>query len=227
MSEDTDIVGDIFGWVGMIISTYFYISPAVPFYKLIKEEINYKDSPGFLLLCSFLNCILWADYGLLLDRKQIYVANGLGGTITIIWITIFLIFLCGKKFSLSLGANLIFIAAIVGTALLFFFIVPVEVTGYIAMIFNILMYAAPGEKIFRVFKTGNYSLIPIFSSVGGFLCSLCWFMYGLYSSDRNVIIPNGLGLFFAILQIIIFIIFYTKSKDSKNELNKKIPNNDE
>ena len=84
------------------------------------------------------------------------------------------------------------------------------------MIFNVLMYAAPGEKIVRVFKTKQYNLIPIFSTIGGFFCSLCWLMFGVYKGDLNLIIPNALGLFFAFLQVIVYCIFYCKKKNEEN-----------
>jgi hypothetical protein len=97
--SDEDFVGNIFGWVGTVISMFFYIAPVVPFLKLIKGEISCKESPGILLICSFMNCILWGDYGLLLDRFLIYFANGIGGTITLIWIVIFIIHFVEKRFA--------------------------------------------------------------------------------------------------------------------------------
>ena len=59
-----DIIGEIFGWVGTVLATIFYLSPIVPFSSLIKNEITYKDTPGALLIMSFFNCILWGVYGL-------------------------------------------------------------------------------------------------------------------------------------------------------------------
>jgi solute carrier family 50 protein (sugar transporter) len=221
--SDGDLVGDIFGWVGTVIAIYFYVAPAVPFIKVLKGELSYKDSPGILLICSFMNCILWADYGLVNNKFLVYFANGIGGTITLIWITIYLFFLAKKNVGLACLFNLGLIAGVTGLLLLFFYVIDVVITGYVAMVFNILMYAAPGEKIFKVVTTKDYKLIPIFSTVGGFLCSLCWFMYGFISEDINLIIPNGLGLFFAILQIIAYLFYYCKSKNE----NKDFPGENE
>lgn len=218
MSEESDIIGDIFGWTGTVIATYFYIAPCVPFIKVAKEEMKCKDSPGLLLIFSFMNCILWNIYGLLLDKTQVYVANGIGGTITLIWITIFLIFLAEKKVPLALLYNLLLIGVITGLSFLFYYVIGSEMTGIVAMVFNVLMYAAPGEKIYRVIKTGDYNLIPIFSTIGGTLCSACWLMFGVYQSDKNLIIPNALGLFFAILQVVMYMIYYLKSKKVDDEL---------
>ena len=94
--SDNKLFGEIFGWVGTAIAIYFYLAPAVPFIKLVNDHLKVNEVPGILLICSFMNCILWADYGLLDDTFQVYLANGIGGAITLIWITIFLIY-TGKQ----------------------------------------------------------------------------------------------------------------------------------
>jgi len=206
------IVGKIFGWAGTIIATYFYLAPVVPFMQVLTNKLNYKDSPGVLLIMSFMNCILWADYGLVKNDFMVYFANGIGGTITLVWITIYLIFLGKKNLLLAVGYNFGLIVVVV-LIMIIFFIIDYNITGYIAMIFNVLMYAAPGEKIYRVITTKDYKLIPIFSTMGGFACSLCWLMYGIYQKDWKLYVPNALGLAFAILQIVIYLIYYLKSKE--------------
>ena len=225
---DSDLVGDIFGWVGTAISTYFFIAPVVPFLKLIKGEATIKDSPGILLICSFLNCILWADYGLLKNRFLQYFPNGLGGSITLIWITIYLIYLADKKIHFALLYNLCLIVCVIGLAYLFYFVIDADITGKIVLIFNVLMYAAPGEKMYTVCKTGNYKLIPIWSTIGGTACSACWFIYGLYVKDWNVIIPNGLGVICSIIQIIVYMIYKNKNATPDGEqLNADEPKEEE
>ena len=209
--EEGDIIGDIFGWVGTVICIYFFVSPVVPFLKVIKGEITYKESPGVLLICSFMNCILWADYGLRKDRFLQYFPNGLGGSITLIFITIFLIYFAEKKLTFALLYAVVLALVVSGIAVLFYKI-DSYYTGLVAMIFNVLMYAAPGEKMYTVCKTGNYTLIPIWSTIGAAACSGCWLIYGLYLLDSNVIIPNVLGVICAIIQIIVFYIFKGKEK---------------
>jgi len=218
MTEE-NIVESIFGWVGAIISIYFYFAPGFPFYKALKDQMKYQDLPIILLLSSFINCILWADYGLIKNSTQIYITNSLGGTITLIWITIYLLYLGKKYFVISLILNIFLLIATGAISFLFYFIIDSNITGLIAMIFNVLMYAALGEKIISVFKTKNYELIPIYSSIGGFLCSLSWLIFGFYQNDKNIIIPNSLGILFSVIQILIFIILYCKSHKNNNDKN--------
>ena len=213
---DDEIIKDIFGWTGTGLAIYFFIYPVVPFFKLINEQMKINEIPGILLFCSFMNCILWADYGLLDDSFQVYFSNGIGGVITLIWITIYLIYLAKQTIGYALFLVILLMIAIGGISFVFYFLLGKKITGWAAMIFNVLMYAAPGEKIVRVFKTRQYNLIPIFSTIGGLFCSLCWLMFGVYKGDTNLIIPNALGLFFAILQVIVYIVFYCKKKSEEN-----------
>ena len=206
-----DIVGDIFGYIGSLISTYFFLAPVVPILKLIKGESSVKDTPGILLICSLLNCILWAIYGLLKDRFLQYAPNGLGGSITLIWITIYLVYLGDKKIHFALLFNCGLITCTIGLCLLFYYAIDAELTGKIVLIFNVLMYAAPGEKMYTVCKTGNYNLIPIWSTIGAAACSGCWLIYGLYVGDIYVIIPNALGVICSIIQLIVYYIYKKKS----------------
>ena len=175
--------------------------------------MTWKESPGVLLLCSFLNCILWSDYGLITNQFLLYLANGLGGTITLIYITIFLIHVADRKVLLSLFYNFFLICCIVEIYFVFYYLVPFKVTGIIANIFNVLMYAAPGEKIYQICKGASYQLIPIWSTIGGTACSTSWMCYGIYQKDIYVVIPNALGVLASIVQIVIFVIYRRKQKN--------------
>ena len=213
---DKELIKQIFGWTGTGLAIIFFITPAVPIYKLVNEQKKVNEIPGIMLICSFMNCILWADYGLLDDAIQVYFANGLGGAITLIWITTYLIFLGKQSLKYAFPLIILLMICVGGISYAFYFIINKEITGFCAMVFNVLMYAAPGEKIFRVCKTKKYDLIPILSTIGGFFCSLCWLMFGVYKGDLKLIIPNGLGLFFAILQVIVYLTFYCKKKHEED-----------
>ena len=218
MAKEDDLGSIIFGWVGTVLATYFYIAPIVPYVKLIRGQLNYKEVPGILLLFSLINCILWSAYALLENQFNNYLANGLGGTITLIYVTMFLIYFAEKKILLSLAYSLFLIACVVEIYFLCYYILDPKVTGVIANIVNVLMYIAPGEKINVVCKTGNYELIPIFSTIGGMACSTSWMLYGFYQDDYMVFTPNAIGVTASIIQIIIYIIYRNKKK--KNQLKK-------
>ena len=33
------LIGNIFGWIGTVLSVYFFLAPAVPFYKLLYLKV--------------------------------------------------------------------------------------------------------------------------------------------------------------------------------------------
>ena len=218
---DVKFLGNIFGWVGMALGIYFFISPAVPFYNLIKGKINYTDAPGLLLVFTFINEILWLAYGLLVDKPQIYYTNGIGGGFTVIFITIFLSYYSKEKIYLTAIFLILLVIIMATISYLGYFMIYYEYVGYAANAFNVGMYAATGEKIYRVFKTKNYKLMPIYSIIGAFLCTACWIIYGTIEPEKpdiNVLIPNGLGLLFAIIQLIVYFYFYCTTKKEKKNL---------
>ena len=217
MSEEDDLGSIVFGWIGTAIALVFYIVPIVPYWKLIKGELTLKESPGLLLICSFLNCILWSDYGLLTNKFSVYFANGLGGAITLIFITIFLIHLADRKILFSLIYIFFLMACVTEIYFFCYYILDPEITAIIANVFNVLMYAAPGEKIYIICKNGNYKLIPIWSTLGGLACSTSWMFYGIYKKDKYLIIPNALGCASAIVQLIVYIIYRNKYYNKKNK----------
>ena len=78
------------------------------------------------------------------------------------------------------------------------------------------MYAAPVEKIYAIFKTGNYELIPIWSTIWETACSTSWILYAFYQGDILLAIPNALGIIASIIQIVIYIFFRAKKKNNQD-----------
>jgi hypothetical protein len=57
----------------------------------------------------------------------------------------------------------------------------------------------------------------------GLLCSTAWLIYGIYDSiNINIIIPNGLGVLFSVVQLICWIYFYKKAQQIQPELTSMI-----
>jgi hypothetical protein len=149
---DKDTFQVVAGWIGNALALFFFFSPAIGMYKLIKEQIDYKVIPYISLIANILNCLLWFIYGYKKEDLQIYLCNAIGGVTNIIYLIIFWYYFSEKNLTKYLG----FLAATIVSlgeifAVFMFFIEGYEVTGYHAMIFNIIMYAAPGQKIVNLF----------------------------------------------------------------------------
>ena len=152
MSEK-GIVTNIFGWTGIGLSSYFFFAPLFPIIKILKGKLAYKDAPYILLLISLLNCIVWIVYGLLI----------IGSGMTLIWITIYIIIIVKKKCCFAFGFIFLLIILVVGITISFYLFVPFNIIGYVVISASILVYAAPGEKIYNVIKTHNYKVLHLIS----------------------------------------------------------------
>jgi hypothetical protein len=141
---------DVFGWIGTALALFFFISPVTLMWGLIKKTVDINNIPWILLIANTGNCILWAAYGFLLDKTQVWVCNSIGSVINVIYMCIYFIHLVNKKPLESVGVVVLTIGIPAGIFFLFYQFVSDDVTGKVAMVFNIIMYAAPSQKIVRI-----------------------------------------------------------------------------
>jgi len=138
----------VVGWIGNALALFFFFSPAVRMWQLIKEKIQHTEISYLSFMANIMNCILWFVYGLKLHKSEIWFCNGLGGISNLIYLFIFWFFFSGKnglKYSGLTGGTIVFLHCIF---CLFYYVFESEdVAGKSAMVFNILMYAAPGQKL--------------------------------------------------------------------------------
>jgi hypothetical protein len=140
----------IAGWTGNALALFFFFSPAVGMYKLIKGEIEHTTIPYISLIANIMNCLLWFIFGWTIQDDQVYICNGIGGVTSIIYLSIFWFYFAEKnvsKYVGLLGLTYVLLGAIWATFQIL--INDSDITGYVAMVFNIIMYAAPGQKIVK------------------------------------------------------------------------------
>ncbi len=147
MIDKDSLFMNIFGWVGTGLALFFFFSPATLMYNLIIGKIQLKIIPWVLLLANVSNTLFWVVYGILMKKTQVYVANSIGGGVNLIYLCIFLIHLVKKNVGLSILVCFSTVVGCGGTFFVFYEWVDPEVTGKIAMVFNIIMFAAPSQKI--------------------------------------------------------------------------------
>ena len=84
------------------------------------------------------------------------------------------------------------------------------------------------RNIIHVFKTENFMLIPIFTTIAQILCSGLWGFYGFADMDLKLIIPNLLGVLLCGIQIFAYFYYYIKRKGvpPKNEKAESPENED-
>ncbi len=163
---------------------------------LLKKTLDIRIIPWLVFVANLGNAIFWIGYGLpqLFDKTQVWLVNFVGLFLNIIYFQIYLVFLVKKKVFLSIVLCILVAVVNCGLTFIFYWFVDYNINGKIAMAFNILMYAAPSQRIFNLFKTGNCKVIPIEITIIALLNSSCWLLYGLLSNmDWDIIVPNLLG----------------------------------
>ena len=206
----------IFPILGTIFSVCLSFSPTVPFIQVFKRKEKIEILPEGMLLCQLLNRLLWGSVWVLTKRIIPFINASVGIFITSVFITLYFYLYFDRiyyKAFIGFIALIVFEFSIAMIAISFG---NVPTVSLLAMIFNVAMYIAPGQKILRVIKEKNYKLIPIRSTIVSILCSGSWLIYGILINLLAQIIPNALGLFFSIANTLAWIYFYINRPNKKN-----------
>ena len=207
----------IFPALGTMFSVFLSFSPTVPFIQVFKGQEKIDILPEGMLFCQLMNRLLWGSVWILTKRMIPLINAGVGIIITSVFLVLYLYLYFRRivyKAFLGLVFLLCFELCIVSGAV---FLGNDSTVSVIAMIFNVAMYIAPGQKIVRVIKEKNYKLIPIWSTIVSIFCSGLWLLYGIVINLVAQIIPNALGLFFSIANTLAWIYFYINRVSDKNK----------
>ena len=208
----------IFPILGTIFSVFLSFSPTVPFIQVFKRQEKIEILPEGMLLCQLLNRLLWGSVWVLTKRIIPFINAAVGIFITSVFIVLyFYLYFDRLYYKTFMGLiSLIIIVFEFSIAIIAISYGDVPTVSLLAMIFNVAMYIAPGQKILRVIKEKNYKLIPIRSTIVSILCSGSWLIYGIVINLVAQIIPNALGLFFSIANTLAWIYFYINRPNKKN-----------
>jgi uncharacterized protein with PQ loop repeat len=219
-------IADIVAWIGTIAGFLLNVAPMVLYYKIIKGQEKYTIMPESMLILNLLCGELWFCYWYKKGEFIPCLSSSFGLVLGTISCMIYLYFFLEKKklkwlvgvfITLDLVGQLYYICVhIFKTA---------DPTGNLATVLTVFNYVAPGQNIMKVIREQNSKYIPIASVLSGAFCSGAWFLFGLLKWDIPTIICNGLSLFFASVNTIVWTIYYCKGtpkKDDKEiELNEK------
>jgi len=145
---DLTIFKNWVGLIGNIFAIIFFVAPISLMMKLKKKEQDPKNTPYLIMMMNIMNCVLWLSFGYLIDDYFIIFGNAIGLFLNLIYLGLYFYFRFESKANLYVFLNIISIAVALS---LFLFLSCVlkneDLAKYSAMVFNILMYASPGQKI--------------------------------------------------------------------------------
>ena len=210
----TDI-SDIFSIIGTITSFILSFSPIFPFIKVLKKEDKIDILPESLLFSLILTRLAWGAVWIITKRK-IAIFNSISGIIICnIFIILYFYIYFNRTYKKTIISGIALISIEGFTLYMAVLWANQAFLAFIAMIFNILVFISPGQKILRVIKEKNYKLIPIYSTIINIVYSIAWLAYGISIQMISSIIPNVLGLLFSLINTGAWIYYYKRRKKTK------------
>nr|GEY59495.1 bidirectional sugar transporter SWEET4-like [Tanacetum cinerariifolium] len=189
------------------------------FIKIVKKGAVEQFS-AVPYLATFVNCGIWVLYGLPFVHPHsllVVTINGTGFFIETVYLILFLFYSAPKqrlKVLLIMVAELVFLGVL---ATLTFTVahttkVRSNIVGSIAIVGNIMMYAAPLSVMKLVITTKSVEYMPFFLSLFSLLNGISWTIYALIRFDPYIVIPNGLGSLLGVTQLILYCTFYKSTQ---------------
>lgn len=216
----------IFGLLGNVISFMVFLAPLPTFYQIYKK----KTAKGFQSLpyvVALFSSMLWIYYALVKKDASLLLItiNFFGCVIETIYLAIFLTYATNKTrlstVKLLLLLNVFgFGAMLLSTLYLTTGSKRLSVIGWICLVFNISVFAAPLCIIKRVIKTKSVEFMPFSLSFFLTLNAVMWFFYGLLLKDYYIALPNTLGFLFGIIQMVMYLIYRNAKTQALEEPTK-------
>lgn len=204
-------ITDCFGWIGAIVSIIFFASPLPIFINLIKKKIKYSEINILIIIGNYISSLVWLIYGYKIKIKQITVCYSLGALISLIWIWTYLIYMGKKKMTQTLIFTMILsISTFALYIVLTVIINDKKVLGEVCFIVCSLSYISPIQLLIKVSNSKDYKLIPIYSAIISAVGYASWTLFGLFKFNATIIIPNFVGLAFALAQIVLYRVYKNK-----------------
>ena len=229
LEEEKPIGAVIVSSIGTMISIGLNLTPILLFYRFFKRTAGLETIPETMFITGVFCCATNLAYGIIKDDKILKISNGVCYGLQILYGTIY-IFITNKNqvhkllLCLLIAWDLSFeVLFIFGNILEFHFgnNFANRFTGIFNIVIGTLNVITPGQNIVTVFKTQNFTLIPIVTIFFQCTCSTLWFVYGLTDMDPMMIVPNLIGTVITTIQMATYFFFYCKLHGVPPESPKK------
>lgn len=211
------LIASVFGILGTVVSFLVYLAPIPTFYWIYKKKSTKKFPflPYSMALASAMLTLYYAYVKK--DGFMLVAINSLGCLIETGYLIMFLIYAPPKSRIFTGKFIVLFNIVGYGVILLCTTLIPnlplrLKLVGWINIVFNVCVFAAPLSNMRHVIKTKSVEYMSFSLSLSLTLCAVMWFFYGLLIRDLYIAAPNVLGFLFGIAQMILFMVFRKNTK---------------
>jgi solute carrier family 50 protein (sugar transporter) len=203
---------------GVLIGIMLSLSPIPTF---IDIAIHTKSTGGYTVapyVSSLLCCSTWLTYALISggSKSDLIPLNTWSLVIYLAYCATYLYFSDNKTGVIRIYVSALGLLAL--TVIIAIIFKSLVVIGTIATVANCVMFAAPLAVMHQVIQTKSVRYMPFLLSFTSFLCASVWLLWALMARDYFVLIPNALGTFFGIVQLILYLMYWRHSRETSSEL---------
>ncbi|XWS60221.1 hypothetical protein CRYUN_Cryun07bG0017100 [Craigia yunnanensis] len=202
----------IFGILGNISSFMVFLAPLPTFIRICKK----KSTEGFQSIpyvVSLFSAMLWMYYAFVKSGAFLLITiNSFGCVVETIYIALYIAYAPkqARMFTLRILLLLDFVG-FCSILLLSQFLAKgsnrVQLLGWICVAFATSVFAAPLSIIRQVIRTKSVEFMPFNLSFLLTLSAIMWLLYGIFLKDLYIAIPNVLGFFFGVLQMVLYAVY--------------------
>ncbi|ORZ36210.1 sugar efflux transporter for intercellular exchange-domain-containing protein [Catenaria anguillulae PL171] len=190
-------------WIATIVTVAYFLAPVFAIRRI--HSTGTVGNTGFFPFVSmFVNCALWCKYGLLVPDRAIALVNGTGLVLSIIYMGVYYI---NHQDRDALDKHLLLASLVVYPTLIYSQFVTLDTAtrhvGLIACVCSIVMFGSPLSALRRVLAARNASAMSLPVVSMSFVTTALWTWYGALIDDTNVIVPNGIGLVLAVVNLVV------------------------
>ncbi|XP_016490114.1 bidirectional sugar transporter SWEET2 isoform X2 [Nicotiana tabacum] len=220
-SQTLEICKDAAGIAGNIFAFGLFLSPM----RIMRNQSTEQFS-GLPYIYGLLNCLICAWYGTPLvspDNLLVTTVNSVGAVFQIAYIVLFVMYTEKEKKFRILGWILtvfgLFAIIVIGSLLILELQLRRIIIGSLSCASLISMFASPLFIINLVIRTRSVEFMPFYLSLSTFLMSASFFLYGTFSFDLFIYVPNGIGTLLGVVQLLLFAYYKSSlTRDSTERL---------
>ncbi|KAK2551905.1 Sugar transporter SWEET1 [Acropora cervicornis] len=185
-------------WSATIATVGFFLSGILTCQKMMQSG-SAENVPLLPFVTTFLNCMVWASYGVVKGDDALVPVNVIG-MITQVLFTLCFFLYCKER---GKEVKAVVYAAVLACSLYMYVVHFLSNDQTRVRHLGLICIA-------KVVQTRSTESMPFIFSFMMVLVSFLWLSYGTVVEDINIQVPNATGVFLGLLQLSLFCIYPSK-----------------